>query len=450
MAMTNVNAAQADVTIFLNMEGVIRDITLSNAFSEGETDNWIGRPWVETIADPGDQASHMVEQARASGVSAFHQVTQRFPSGLKLPMEYTIVRLGEQAGLIAIGKNLQAVTELQSRLVEAQRVMERDYWKLREVETRYRLLFDASNDAVLLVNAASLRVVEANPAAIRALGIASAGREFLLELTPQQREPFQTMLLRVREHGKAPATLVHIGQARKPWLVRASLMTSEPGLVFLLQFAPVGAALPDADRSFEFSSEALLERMPDGFVILDRDDLIVHANRALVDMVEGGAKHAVVGQHLGRWLGRPGADLNVLLANVREYGSARLFATVVHGELGTESEVEISAAGDAEVEPRYIGLVLRNVGRRLPAASCDDLGAVLLDALSAPIGKTTLQKLVKDTIAVIERHYVNTALERTDGNRTAAAELLGLSRQSLYAKLARYGLDDDAGDSGSR
>ena len=89
----------------------------------------------------------MVEDARAIGVSAFRQVTQRFPSGLELPIEYTTVRLGGQAGLIAIGKNLQAVAELQSRLIAAQHAREQDYWKLREIETRSRLLFDASNEA---------------------------------------------------------------------------------------------------------------------------------------------------------------------------------------------------------------------------------------------------------------------------------------------------------------
>ena len=36
------------------------------------------------------------------------------------------------------------------------------------------------------------------------------------------------------------------------------------------------------------------------------------------------------------------------------------------------------------------------------------------------------------------------ALDLTGGNRTATAELLGLSRQSLYVKLDRYGLDGDS------
>ena len=42
---------------------------------------------------------------------------------------------------------------------------------------------------------------------------------------------------------------------------------------------------------------------------------------------------------------------------------------------------------------------------------------------------------------MVERHYVKSALDLANDNRTVAAELLGLSRQSLYAKLNRYGLD---------
>jgi DNA-binding NtrC family response regulator len=67
----------------------------------------------------------------------------------------------------------------------------------------------------------------------------------------------------------------------------------------------------------------------------------------------------------------------------------------------------------------------------------------LLESLTKQIGKTTLRKLVDDTVAVVEQRYIEAALDLTGGNRTAAAELLGLSRQSLYVKLARYMLEDD-------
>jgi DNA-binding NtrC family response regulator len=56
-----------------------------------------------------------------------------------------------------------------------------------------------------------------------------------------------------------------------------------------------------------------------------------------------------------------------------------------------------------------------------------------------------LKQLVQAAVSVVERHYVEAALQITEGNRTAAAERLGLSRQSLYAKLSRYGLESGIG-----
>ncbi len=425
----------------LDLEGVIRQCTLSSAIAGEETQAWLGRPWVDTVGEAGSaKVQRMVDDARARGVSGFRQITQRFPSGLELPMEFTTVRLGGQGGLLAIGKSLQAVAELQSRLIAAQQAMERDYWKLREVETRYRLLFDASNEAVLLIKATSLRIVEANPAAIRALGLSPVGRDFLPELAAQDREAFQAMLLRVREHGKAPGSLIHLGRDLAPWLIRASLITSDLGPVFLLQLAPVGASPAAFDRSDPVAVEALIERMPDGFVVLDQDGVILHANRAFLKLVEVGGQSSVLGERLRRWLGRPGADLTVLLAHLRRHGTVRLFSTTVHGELGTDTEVEISAAAGGEGEPRHVGVLLRDVGQRLPLASSQQLSAIL-GSLVQQIGKTPLRSLVRDTGGIVERHYIEAALDLTGGNRTAAAELLGLSRQSLYSKLNRYGLD---------
>ncbi|MFZ5558100.1 MAG: transcriptional regulator PpsR [Pseudomonadota bacterium] len=439
---------QPDVTLLLNAEGVIQEVNLSSTLAGEGVGVWVGRPWAETVADiGGDKVRRMIEDARTSRVAVLRQVTQRFPSGLELLMEYTTVQLGS-GGLIAVGKNLQAVAELQSRLIAAQQAMERDYWKLREVETRYRLLFDASNEAVLLVGASDLRIIEANPAAVKALGLAKrrpavAGRELLAELAEPERDRVREMLVQVREHGKAPGIIAHLGEDRQPWLMRASLMTADPGPLLLLQLAPAsGRALPEAAEAVPF--EDLIERGPDGFAVIDRDGVILRANRAFLEMVQAGSREMVVGQRLSQWLGRPGADLTVLLANVHRYGVVRLFATTLHGEFGGDTEVELSAVGSAENGAERFGVMFRDVGRRLPipAGTGGRIG-MLLGALSEQIGKTPLRALVKQTIAAVERHYVEKALELTGGNRTAAAELLGLSRQSLYAKLDRYGLGAD-------
>ncbi len=53
-----------------------------------------------------------------------------------------------------------------------------------------------------------------------------------------------------------------------------------------------------------------------------------------------------------------------------------------------------------------------------------------------------MKELVREATEVIERLSIEAALELTNDNRASAAEMLGLSRQSLYVKLRRYGLGD--------
>jgi transcriptional regulator PpsR len=426
----------------LDTDAVITDVTLSNAIAEEKFQDWVGRPWVDTVGDVGgDKVLRMISDARASGVSAFRQVTQRFPSGLELPIEYTTVRIGGQGGLVAVGKSLQAVSELQTRLIAAQHAMEQDYWKLREVETRYRLLFDASNEAVLLLRAEDLRVVEANPAAIRALGV-TRGWDFLSEMAVQERASFQAMLVRTRESGKTPGIVVHLGPDRDPWIVRATLMNAESTAAFMLQLASMGSRSLAANRPEMPSLGALIERMPDAFVVLDREGTIRGANRSFLDLVQVGAHGAVLGQSLRKWLAVPGADMTVLLSNIRQNGTMRLFSTTILGELGTNVAVEISAAGDTAEKPSFIGVLIRDVGRRLAdsANHGEDRASRYAKQRDENI---PIREMVDHVVGLVERDYIESALTRTEGNRAAAAELLGMSRQSLYAKLNRYGLMAD-------
>jgi transcriptional regulator PpsR len=452
--MAAIPTMQPDITLLLDMDGVIREATLSPAMQGESVDGWLGRPWVEIAGDVGgDKVKRMVEDARASGISAFRQINQRFPSGLEIPIEFTTVLLGGRAGMLAIGKNLQAVAELQSRLIAAQQTMERDYWKLREIETRYRLVFDASDEAVVIVSPANLRIVEANRSAVEALNSSRrrnedlAGREFLHEVASEDREAVRDMLNRVRERGKALSILVHLGPDAKSWMLRGSLIASDPGHVFLLQFTAAANAPIEREQDAGSTIEKLIDRLPDGFVALDETGVIQHANQAFLDLVQIGSKGSAIGESLGRWLWQPGADLNALLANIERHGTVRLFTTTVRGELGTDTEIEISAAQNDNEERKHIGVLLRNVARRLPVHGEGDLLRTALGSASEQIGKSSLRKLVKNAVSIVEQHYVKQALELAKGNRTATAELLGLSRQSLYAKLNLYGLDDKGPDS---
>ena len=137
----------------------------------------------------------------------------------------------------------------------------------------------------------------------------------------------------------------------------------------------------------------------------------------------------------------------MLIANLRQHGSVRLFATTMRGEYGATVDIELSAVSMPNGEEPCFGFTIRNVGRRL--TSDTRVGRELprsVEQLTELVGRVPLKDLVRETTDVIERLCIEAALELTGDNRASAAEILGLSRQSLYVKLRRYGLGDLGSD----
>jgi DNA-binding NtrC family response regulator len=65
------------------------------------------------------------------------------------------------------------------------------------------------------------------------------------------------------------------------------------------------------------------------------------------------------------------------------------------------------------------------------------------------VGRLPLKDIVRETTDLIEQLCIEAALELTGDNRASAAEILGLSRQSLYIKLRRLGIIESASDDAS-
>lgn len=103
-----------------------------------------------------------------------------------------------------------------------------------------RVLSDNTKLPVLLVRGEDLRILEANPAAVGALGVASDA-DLLLGLSVKERGAFDAMLTRLRAEGTAPGIVVHLGPSRTAWLVRASRI-AEWAPVFMLHLMPAGLA----------------------------------------------------------------------------------------------------------------------------------------------------------------------------------------------------------------
>lgn len=448
--------APGDVVLVIDPQGVIRDLSLNSeelvnlGFRE-----WVGRSWAGLVtADSRSKIEAMLSEALAGGRPAPRQVNHSgLAAGLDLPVIYRVVPV-QPAGqrqpslLVAFGRDLRGEMQLQQRLVSAQVSMERDYWRLRHVETRYRLLFQQAAEPVVILDAGTGRLDEANPAAQNLFGdsIRKAAWTLADGLVPASAAALRDTLTRLRANGRTDPLVVQLAGSGHDYRLVASLLRQEDSTHFLVRLSPLNEAAAGPADSVPHLVE-LLQQAPDAFVITDLEGRVQRSNRAFLELSQSASEEAVRGEMLDRWLGRSTVDLNVLVANLRQHGSLRLFATQLRGELGSVTEVEISAVAALTLKPPCLGFTIRDVSRRLLA---DGISHRELphsaDQMTELVGRMPLKDIVRDTTDLIEQLCIESALKLTNGNRASAAEMLGLSRQSLYVKLRRFGMGEGGED----
>jgi len=443
-------SAASDIALILDRDGVIRDVAFgSDELVREEYGKWLGQPWTDTVtAESRSKVEAMLRDAASKVPPRWRHVNHPSSRGADVPVVYSAVQVGSEGRVVAVGRDLRSVAALQQRLVEAQQSMERDYWRLRNVETRYRMLFQMASEAVLIVDAATQKVVEANPASAVLLGESErriVGRPFLAVFEPESAQAIETMLGGVKLAGRADDVNARMVGNERQLVISAQLFRHESASLFLVRLSPL--PLDAGPSALSKSTAAMLAEVvagaPDAFVITDPEGKILAANPAFIDLAQLVTEEQARGESLERWLGRPGVDLNVMITNLRQHGIVRLFATTMRGEQGSDAEVEISAVAVLRGAQPCLGFTIRNVGRRLNADT--RAGRELprsVEQLTELVGRVPLKGLVREATDLIERLCIESALELTQDNRASAAEMLGLSRQSLYVKLRRYGLGD--------
>lgn len=444
-------SAACDIALVVARDGKIRDLGCSKdeLVSAGVGD-WRGQVWQETVTvESRQKVDDLLRDGAAGAPARWRQINHPMADGADLPVRYIAVPFGEKGQVLALGREMRRVAELQQELVGAQQAMEREYMQLRHTETRYRALFQMAAEAVLIVDAANRRIADANPAAIRMLETTAGeliGRTFPDAIDSDDEVLIADLLSGVRRTGRAAAELIRLGGAGgRGFTVSASLFRQGNASHFLVRIAPVEGAAVTGDKSRLLE---VIESMPEGFVVCDPDGIVVAANAGFLDLAQLAAKDQAVGQPLGRWLGQTEFDMQALLSNLSEHGVVRLFHTTVRGELGSSEDVEVSAVGVLETDEPCLGFSIRGVGSRRQVDGVARLeGVQSVEQLTELVGRVSLKELVRDATEMIERLSIEAALELTGDNRASAAELLGLSRQSLYAKLHRYGMGDLPGES---
>ena len=434
-----------DFILAIDDQHVVRDIA-ANVRDHGFAVQWIGQKWADTVTPESRGKIAQLLDPHHPSRSLWRQVNHPL-DGDDFPVSYKIIKPEGSGWSLAIGRDLRAMSALQQRLLKTQQSMERDYLHLRQTETRYRLLFDNIAYPVLIVAADDHDVQQANHAAYRLLEAGPGtleGKSLFALFDASQRSAIIAYFGAVSVNSAVPPVEVKVA-GREQAVKLAATAFRQSGRQYLLVNIDDGTHQVPVRRA-DHDVLAAIERMPDAFVLADDKHAILAANRAFAEMVQAGTVEQLLGTPLGRYIGRPDIDLNLLRKQLRDNQYVRNFSSIIQDIGGGEEPVEISALMLERDQPLY-GYSLRSVGRRerdLPATGREFPRSV--DQLTELVGRKTLKEIVRESTDLIERMCIEAALLHTSDNRASAAEILGLSRQSLYSKLHRHGLGNLVGD----
>ncbi len=427
----------SDIALVIDDDGVIQSVAQSATTPiAADSSQWVGRPWADMVTgDTRRKVELMLTDLRTTGVARRREVNVSGQNENDVPVAFSALRLGTQGPVLAVGRDLRAVSAIQQRFLDAQQELERGYWRSRQAESRYRLLFQVATDAVLTVDAHSLRVVEANHAAASLLGagIALAGRTAPELFDRSSRNTLQDLLVNAGSHGKAAEINVRLPKSQALAAVSATPFRAGGGLRLLLRVR--SAAAPETHGAEMNKTLALLvDSTRDGIVVTDSSGRILVANPAFLALVHTVSEDEVRGRPIGDWLGRIEADVSALLAGAHAHGIAHLVRSSLRRHDGVALDVDVTGAMLAEGEQECFGFTIRPCEPR-GAAHAAWLKALMV--VDERVGVLTLPELMAQAQQLIEQRFVSLAMARAHGDVPAAAAMLGIAVETLLRALAR-------------
>ena len=361
----------------------------------------------------------------------------------EFPVRYSLHRIGPDGAILMLGRDLRPIAEMQQQLVKAQVALEQDYEVQREHDTRFRVLLDATTEAMVFLSADTGKVTEANRAAADLLGKqylelpgmrlsdafeARQARDLVAELTNAAISSNETPVAASLRKSDASVSIV-------PTLFRAA------GERLLLCRISRDNAHQTRPSDLTLNLQSLYQAGSDAIVFSSEDGTILSANEGFLSLIDMAHDVGLRGTNLADFLQRGSVDVKVMIENAARSGRMRMYATRIAGDYGSPRPIEVSITRIlADSTPVY-AFVMREM---TSAESSRDVGKTsaedAMQSVKELVGQATLKEIVAETTNVVEKMCIETAVALTMNNRVATAEMLGLSRQSLYVKLRKFGL----------
>ena len=432
----------ASLQFLINENGIVIDATINGPSSTLQPEELIGRPLSELVTDDSGAllASRIEEARRNKGVAVRCDTSIEPRSGNTVPLLCWICAETNSSSVKIAAIDLLPEASLRHQLLNAQHAMERDYWSKRRLEARYRRLLDMVSEGFIVVDDSSGRILEANPMAATLLvgaGATLVGKPFPQGLDEEARNTLEGLTREARSVTTTIDGMISTDGGLELNIAITYLRQSGEGRLLI-------RLRDDSERDLKgVEFQSFFSDAPDGILELDEQGIILAANNAFLDMAGILSPELVEGRRADRWIGRSAVDLNIVLDHSKQEGSVRLYSTTLRTETESSVDIELSVSRVGKNGSTRVMVFVRDIGRRItPDQSVDDHLPRSIEQITGRVGRVPLKELVRESTDVIEALCIEAALKLTSGNRASAAELLGLSRQSLYTKLRRFDLGD--------
>jgi len=444
--VNNLIEQSSDIVIHLTADGTVAGISVNpESPSLGNVDHWVGRPFEKflTYESQSKFAKRLAEFRKDPKIpSRSIELNHVDNATWETPVKYTLHHIGNDA-ILLMGRDMQPIAEVQQRLVNEQLARERDQQNLRREETFYRVVLEASETPMVLVEPEQGRIRDLNSAAALLLGSKPdtlTGNVFAQAFEGRRRVEFSEALHALASAEDVGSIEVIARRNGRVLQLAPEFFRAAGELYLLCRLVPLdGEDLSSPQMTHSLA--ALFTSTTDAIVLTDTKGDIRDVNDAFLIMADAAQMRDVKDESLADFLVRGSIDLKLILESASKKERLRSYNAQFKSVVGTRANVDISAArlhlhsGDLG-----FGLIIREISSNqkpdAEAVVSDDAMRNVMDL----VGTASLKELVSATSDVVEKMCMETAITLTNNNRMAAAEMLGLSRQSFYVKLRKHGL----------
>ena len=437
-----------DINLILDPKGKILKINTPTSAIVKSLNNWINKNIYDflTIESKEKLNFHLTALSDLSQSSTkWFELNHISENTGEFPVKYKGFKSANKKNVILIGNDLSPIAEIQKKFVNSQLALEREYSKYRSFETKYKALIEFSEEPLFLLDGVTGKILNANDSAAK---IINEKREKLVGTFLSKFFNFKNNnefieLLKSNEIVKNYNSNKSI-ESKISFNLQSSIFRAENEVCIILRLQKENEV-----KVKENELNNILNKFYDktryGIVFTDSLGTIKYVNDSFISLCKIENQQLLIERPFSDFLARGIIDMKVLIEATLENGSTMPFKTQLISNYDIETDIEITSTKTSINFGDYICFLISHRPNESEPETENNINENVVSEKATKkimrlVGSAPLKDLVADTSDIVEKICIETALKMTKNNRVATAEMLNLSRQSLYVKLRKYNL----------